>query len=128
MKFFKSKKRVKGMTLIEVLIAIAVLGVAGLLMCKISQTTSAFMTDANHVNNKVAVEAGTAATRDISETDVAADHTAVEITVGDYGKVKAQRYSTKSLSDKATAGGRNCDTNMDADLQFYVIETETATS
>jgi len=125
----KVKKSVKGMTLIECIIAIAVLAIMGGIAAKTGQIVSALMLDTNHVNNKVAAEAPYGAVQDVdgitdlsSTTGVSADGAEISISVGGYGSpVVAHRYSTAAAAVDAANNGTNTNTNMDADLRFYVI-------
>lgn len=121
MKQVKRKKSVKGMTLIEIIVAIAVLGVAGLVLVRIGSVSNNLMKATNHLNNKVDIEAPYAASR-------ADDPTAVEGTVSikingnDLSEISydATKYTTKS---KAAAIGEDGDNQqpMNADLYYYTL-------
>ena len=66
MKLQKHKKRsksVKGMTLIEIIIAIFVLGVMGVIMCRVATVSGNLLKSANHTEKRTAVEAPLAAAR-----------------------------------------------------------------
>lgn len=137
----RNRKSVKGMTLIECIISILVVGVTGIIMVTAATTISKLMLETNHINNKVKAESPIGAAQDVTELDsitsdlVAASETAdngkthVEIKINSaaasYGSVAADRYSTKSAATRDTKNGINCDTNMDANLQFYWIEPPT---
>lgn len=132
MKSLKKKKTVKGMTLIEIIISIVVLGIAGTLMCAIGASVTKTMIQTNHLNNKTETEAPIALARDKSaavNAATAAGETAVEdipaikIHTSDggfsdrtVGNVK--KYTTKSVGDTLGEQGK---TNMSGDLVFYTI-------
>lgn len=133
MRKLKTKKTVKGMTLIECIIAIVVLAVMGGIAAKTGQIVASMMMETNHVNNKIAAESPYGAVQDVnginnlsSTTGVSADGTAIQITVSGYGTpVEAHRYSTAAAAADAQNNGITTNTNMDADLRFYVITPTT---
>lgn len=123
----KAKKTVKGMTLIECIIALLVVGIAGMIMVVTGTVANRFLLNANHMNNKTEAEAAVGANRNITRLNDCAVEAATEvtteditITVGGYGDVSAIRYSTGAAS---AASSKNVDTNLadDASLEFYVI-------
>jgi prepilin-type N-terminal cleavage/methylation domain-containing protein len=131
MKMIKRKKRtVKGMTLIECIVAILVVGIMGVVLCTTGVATKNFMMDTNHLNNKTQAEAKTGGNRDITKLNNDAANVGaaavtpedVTITVGTYGTVDAQRYSTAVSAQSYTADtNKRSDTHMDADLEFYTF-------
>jgi prepilin-type N-terminal cleavage/methylation domain-containing protein len=124
----KSKKTVKGMTLVEVLIAIFVLGVMGTLMAKAATISCSMMKSANHMTNKVEVEAPLAAAQ---ENDVShdADVTVVDddVTIAITGSFDADSVKTlktkKYATAQKTAGDKFADTSktVDADLVYFGV-------
>lgn len=126
----KTRRKAKGMTLIEVIISMLVFGVAGLIMVVTGTTTKKLMMNTNHMNNKINAEAPIAAVRDVKSVQDAADNVAmqvetetVNITVTVTGKsqvVKTRKYSTAAM---AAAASNNTNTNMQGDLDFYVLDT-----
>lgn len=134
----RSKKRkVKGMTLIECIIALAVFSIAGLLVAQLGSTTKQLMMNTNHLNNKTEAEAAVGANRNIQKlqndgtaTGVTVNTESVQITVGGYGTVDATRYSTKASSaaveQQALTEGKTksmkTNLNEDVDLEFYTID------
>jgi len=120
------KKKFKGMTLVEVIIAIAVLGVAGLIMAKIGQAAAITMYRTNHLNTKINDEAPTVSVKRVENIDESVDGLGdVTIAVDSYGTYTAKKYSTGSLADTEDAA----DTRLfQGNLEFYVIETETETT
>ncbi len=127
MKQRKIKKTVKGMTLIECIIALLVVGVAGTIMVVTGTVSSKFLMNANHMNNKTEAEAAVGANQDVTKlndlgvtaaTEVASE--AVDITVGTYGTVPSTRYHTNAAS---AASSKNVDTGLDSDasLEFYTF-------
>ena len=119
----KPVKRVKGMTLIEILVAMAVFAVAGLMMVKVGAASKSQLMDSNHMNNKTQAEAaiGGAKNTDALGTLGYAEEQEVRFTVGSYDPIVAKRYDTL-VADEAS--GKNCDTNLadDESLQFYDFE------
>ncbi len=142
----KLNKKLSGMTLIEVIVSLFVFSVIALLMVKMGSVTKSLMMNTNHLNNKTNAEGPVAAVRDADAlnnavmtftdesgapvTDAAGNPFVVEtlpvaITVTLNGKsyvVNSVRYDTAIA---AAASGKNCDTNMNGDLNFYVIEDPT---
>lgn len=133
----KTRRKAKGMTLIEVIISMLVFGVAGLIMVVTGTTTKKLMMNTNHMNNKINAEAPIAAVRDVKSVQEAAqgvtdpstgaqmqvETEAVDITVTVNGKsqlVKTRKYSTAAM---AAASANNTNTNMQSDLDFYVLDT-----
>jgi len=120
------KKSVKGMTLIEIIIAILVLGIMGTMMCVVANSAARMMIDTNHLNNKTEAEAPVAISRDANSV------TAAPVDVGDI-KIKTsnggfndrtvpansvERYSTKEFGDALGTQGQ---THMNGNIVFYTI-------
>ncbi len=136
----KSKK-VKGMTLIEVIIALLIFTLLASLMVQVGSVTKSLMMNTNHLNNKRSVEAPVAAVQDVDElTEVAAilpekkdeagnvieydkgDPVRLTISMTGYtSHVDTLKYSTEGIAD---ASDKNCDTSahMNGHLEFYVIQ------
>ncbi len=130
------KKKLKGMTLIEIIISMAIFGIMSLLMVQVGLVSKSFMMNANHVNKKTLQEAPygasqdsngllteaaaiNAAKADPSIPDVQVETTPVTITVGTYGSVTANRFSTRVAAQEDEFA--NTDRHMQGDLEFYVI-------
>jgi prepilin-type N-terminal cleavage/methylation domain-containing protein len=140
MKIRKCRKKVKGMTLIEVIISLFIFTVMATVMVRVGQVSKSLIMQTNHLNNKVTAEAPVAAVQNANAltatasglVDAAGDPVgvtsqSVDITVtsGGYSAtVSTTRYSTDVMAQASSA---NCDTNMQGDLQFYVIETQPTT-
>lgn len=144
----KKRKTVKGMTLMECIIAILVVGIAGTIMAVTVNTTTRIMLNTNRMNNKLALEAPAAngqnaavvtnTTANKPTTDpnnpvevVAADpaqNVTFTVTLGSAtDTIDAQKYDTRIL---ALASDADCYTgtgdkwtaaDRDANLWFYVI-------
>ncbi len=129
----KAKKKVKGMTLIECIIAMMVAGIAGLVMCEVGSVTCRLMRNTNHVNNKTNVEAPTAKVQDsktLNDSGVTGeDQTIVVSCGGKTASVQVQKYSTESLVPKNDDGSvqEKYQVNANGDIEFYVIETTPVT-
>ncbi len=129
----KCPKKVKGMTLIEVLVALLVFGIASTLMVKIGSVAKAQLINSNHLNNKTQAEATIGSVKDkttrnnlcvansINPTEGEAD---VTFTIGTYGTITAKRYDTVVADKDAQTNGKNCDTSLDdnTSLQFYIMD------
>lgn len=135
------KKRVKGMTLIEVIIALAIFTLLAAIMVRVGAVTKSLMMNTNHLNNKTTAESPIGAVQDVDGLEEAANavHSdpadaqaamqAVDMQVtvksGSSNTVlNVTRYSTQAAAAEAAANGINCDTSkhMNGDLQFYVIQ------
>lgn len=120
------KKTVKGMTLIEIIIAVLVLGVMGTMMCVIGSTVAKVMIDTNHLNNKTAAEAPVAISQDASAVTAAptvlTDGIKIKSSKFTDRKVPAssvKKYTTKEYGD---ALGEQGQTNMNGNIVFYTIQ------
>lgn len=124
----KSKKTVKGMTLVEVLIAIFVLGVMGTLMAKAATISCSMMKSANHMNNKVEVEAPLAAAQENDDADVTVvdDDVPISITGSFDADTVVDLKVTKYATAQKTVGDKFADTSktVDADLVYYSVEKD----
>ncbi len=127
----KCPKKVKGMTLIEVLIAMLIFGIAGTLMVKIGTVAKAQLMNSNHLNNKTQAESVigsaqnlTGLTQMSTATSQSTNETAVTFNIGTYGSVTAKRYDTLAADKDAASKGVNCDTGLadDESLQFYIMD------
>ncbi|MDE6729335.1 MAG: prepilin-type N-terminal cleavage/methylation domain-containing protein [Oscillospiraceae bacterium] len=140
----KKNKKLKGMTLIECIIAMVVLAITGLIMVRVGALTNRLLINANHVNNKTQAESRVGSVNDkitlndyctanatfnsANEADItngvikaktdSNGEQDVTFSVGTYGTVNAKRYNTKA-ADGVSA--KDCDTNLNdnASLQFY---------
>lgn len=113
------KKNLKGMTLIEIIVSLAVLAVMTLLLVQASSTINMYIRSANKVNKRVAEQAPIA---EIGYTDAAhrVSEDDVEIIVG-RGKTetklkgKAYEVEDESLLNENEFGGN-------LNMQFIVLE------
>jgi len=127
----KCPKKVKGMTLIEVLIALTVFTIAGTLMVKIGSAAKSQLLNSNHLNNKTQAEAAIGSVKDKTTLDSISSTTSVsngeqEVTfrIGSYGTVNAKRYDTLAADKEAENNGKNCKTGLsdNASLHFYIMD------
>ncbi len=131
MKFLKAKKRtsVKGMTLIECIIAILVVGVAGLIMVTAGTTAARIMRETNHLNNKTKAEAPVVNVRDVDAlkdgfgnfipvAGGASPESDTTVTVGTFETYNVKKYSVEAVGNAAD----NAETHMQGHLEFYVVE------
>lgn len=131
----KKTKKVKGMTLIEIIISMLVLTVCGAIMVVTGSVTKSFMRNTNHLNNKINAEAPIASVQNNTKLmDEAAAYTTpvetetVDIHVQMGGKtidIASTKYSTAAMSANAKT---NTDSNMQGHLHFYVIDTTEPTT
>lgn len=143
----QKRKRVKGMTLVECIIALLVFTIAALIMVTAGSTACKLRREASHISNKTDAELPIANVRDVSAaaawTDASGNtvsaQSSVTVTVGtvsvdgagnttmggtNYATYNATKYNTA----KAAMDAVNADTALDADLEFYVIETTAPTT
>ncbi|MBR6617627.1 MAG: prepilin-type N-terminal cleavage/methylation domain-containing protein [Oscillospiraceae bacterium] len=134
----KMKKKVKGMTLIEVIVALAIFVVMTLMMVQVGAVTKALMMQTNHLNRKTAAEGPIASVQDVNAlTELAAglvddegnalevSATPVTFTISANGSSKTSVINTVKYSSQAAgeAADPNFDANMRGHLEFYVVET-----
>ena len=129
MKLKRKHKKLKGMTLIECIIAMAILAITGVIVAKTGAVTNRLFINANHLNNKTQAESkvgsikDTDKLRDYCDTNsVSIDDQSQEVIItvqesggGSYPNIKAKKYATKMADTK------DCDTNLSdaASLQYY---------
>lgn len=132
----KKHKKLKGMTLIECMIAIAILGVTGLIMVQVGSVVTKLMLNTNHLTNKTNAEAPTAKVQnanDVAETDASGNAVdvgvsqTITVTSGSAsGTVQAKKYSTQKLVKDVDGNvPYEYQTNGDGDIEFYIIEPAT---
>lgn len=74
MKKFKSKRKIlKGMTLVEIIIAIAIIAVMSLVLVSASSIIQAYLRSSDDVNNRVAVQAPIAQAGNVNAAKIGAD-------------------------------------------------------
>ena len=123
------RRSCKGMTLIECIISILVVGVAGMIMVTAATTVSRFMMETNHVNNKTNVEAPISNAQDIDAVvNGGGTPTQVQISVGKadasgnltttYHTFDVDKYNTSV----AVAGNDQAVTRMNSNLEFYEVD------
>lgn len=129
------KKTVKGMTLVEVIIALFVFVVASALMVNIGSAINTHFQNSNHVNRKVAIEAPLAenGSNIAQKTDDGTGNRKLEAVTSNVRKVNSNMKVTVTMGSKqvsvtgtsfstapAVAGNELAST--DADLQFIDID------
>ena len=127
----KVKKTVKGLTLLECIIAILVLAIMGVVVCRVAQISCSIMINTNHLENKTNAEAPYGAVRDVqieslpgfdpSDTSQKKNVTIKVGTSADddvYGVVQATEYSAKVAADNAP---NDTTANSNAHLRYYVL-------
>lgn len=127
----KKPRKVKGMTLIECIIALLVVGITGLMMAQIVTTCCNIMRDTTHLNNKVTAESPYVSGRNVDQLNQLAEDNAlptdpgadISITVrsgsATDNQITGKRYSTKSAAD---ASDRDTTSNMSGNLEFYTLD------
>ena len=122
-------KKVKGMTLIEILVAMAVFTVAGLMMVKVGAASKTQLMNSNHMNNKIQAEVAVGTSEDsankLRDEYGGNGETSVHFDTP-FGRVEARRYDTGNAD---AYSGKNCGTNLEDGecLQFYDVVTSTGT-
>lgn len=124
------RKKLKGMTLIECIIALLVFTLMGAMMAVICSTVTSLMLNTNHLNNKTNAEAPAAAVQDVAALNGLVDGSGnpievettsevVRVTSGSFVRnIDATKYNTQGLAESSM---QNCDTNMQGDLEFFVL-------
>ncbi|MBR1554336.1 MAG: prepilin-type N-terminal cleavage/methylation domain-containing protein [Oscillospiraceae bacterium] len=98
----KIRKKLKGMTLVEIIIALFVFTVAAALMVRIGTVIATMNINSNHVNRRVSIQAPYADNADPDATDVITSEGEIKVTINYQGhpvKVVGQKYSTKNAVD-----------------------------
>ncbi len=136
----KMKKKVKGMTLIEVIVALAIFVVMTLMMVQVGAVTKSLMMQTNHMNRKTAAETPIASVQDVDALNTLAagilddegnamevEATPVTFTISANGSSQTAIVNTVKYSSHAAgeAADPNFDTNMSGHLEFYVVEQPT---
>ena len=113
----KKGKVLKGMTLIEVLIAVAIMGIMTLFLAKNASVIERYNASTTRLNKKIAYEAPLAETAQSSDYDAALIDDSVTIRVGydsenldKYTEIKGKAYTTEEdahdyLDDNVTVAG-----------------------
>ena len=102
------KKTVKGMTLVEIIIAMLVVSVAGVIMVKMTSISCNLMKSAEHLSNKVEMEAPMAASHEMTYgADKIGDGIALTISGDGFADIgyTVSKYDTKNW---AVASGIEC--------------------
>ena len=117
MKILKKKKSVKGMTLIEVIVAIAVLGIMAMFAARMATVSCNIMKSTTHLNNKTEIEAPYAAARPDDSTALEGD-VAISISSGSFATINytASKYDTSVHAGDEAADGKQ---PMNGDLYYY---------
>lgn len=134
----KMKKKLKGMTLIEVIVALAIFVVMTLMMVQVGSVTKSLMMQTNHLNKKTAEESPIASVQDVAamnelalaHTDDASNpmvvvETPVTFKVTVAGSTKSSIVESKKYTYQAPAGVNEdpyFKTNMRGHLEFYVFD------
>ena len=143
----RKKRKLQGMTLVEIIISMFIFSVIALMMVQIGVVTKNLLMNSNHVNNKTSAESPIAAARDFEALQVPGSteykevtdnngaavevHETVEFTVkaptksdtGEAGeRVVTQIWHKINAGAAADESGKNCNTNFDGDLEFYVSD------
>jgi len=141
----KAQRKVKGMTLIECIIALLVVGIAGTIMVTCGTVVSRLRMETTHINNKTNAELPLASTRRASavqdyivtvtnegeteeQTVSATENLSVSVGSGSasdanrtmsatYNTYDATKYNTRAAGQNAV----NANTHMQSDLEFYLI-------
>ena len=106
----KFSKKLQGMTLIEIIIAIAVLAVMGLVLVTTAQVINQHTKAANQLNKKVAVQGPIAEAQYKNDAYMIADD--VKITVNNSVEIKGKAYSVIDPSAPTEADDLNSGLNF----------------
>ncbi len=121
----KRKRKMKGMTLVEVLIALAIMGIMTLFLAKNASVIERYNRATSRLNQKTAIEGPLAETAQTEDIDEALIDSSVSIHVGynkddasKYAEVKGHAYSVKDAytrDDTGIAGN-------ELELKFITID------
>ncbi len=115
------KKSVKGMTLVEIIIALLVFGIAALLMARIATVSSSLTRSANHVTRKTSLQAPVAENANITSNLVDEEDSNLKVVVkvgSNTVNVAGKSYTTV----KAVDGNTFAQTN-NGDIEFVKYDT-----
>ncbi len=121
MKLFPKKKKLKGMTLIEIIISLFIFSLMALMMVRIATVCTNLTRNANHVNKKVTVQAPLAEIQntDGTLTQQVDDNMKITVSIGGHSvNVTGAQYSTA----QATVGNNFANTNANINLEFVKID------
>ncbi len=121
MKLFPKKKKLKGMTLVEIIISLFIFTLMALMMVRIASVSTNLTKNANHVNKKVTVQAPLAEMQntDGTLTQQIDDNMKITVKLGGHSvNVTGQQYSTA----QAAVGNTFANTNAKIDLEFVKID------
>ena len=137
----RKTRKLRGMTLVEIIISMFIFSVIALMMVQIGVVTKNLLMNANHVNNKTSAESPVAAARNFKALQVVEEgtseykeitdnngnavtvHQPVEFEIKtEDGKIVTQKWHKIRTGAAADESGKNCNTNFDGDLEFYVSD------
>lgn len=100
----KMRKKVKGMTLVEIVISLLVFGVTAVIMISVARVSVNLTRHSNQVNRKTTVEAPYAESGNTAAAYVEDDNMKIDVTVAIPGgnksvSVAGKSYSTKPIGD-----------------------------
>lgn len=120
----KLKKRIKGMTLIEIIISIAVLAIMGTIMARIATASCSMMKESNHLNRKTEAQSPLSGSADVSAGVVMETNISVSISgpfdASSVRPITAVKYSANVDPTAPTD-------SMNANLYYYDVQIETET-
>ena len=133
----RKARKLRGMTLVEIIISMFIFSVIALMMVQIGVVTKSLLMNSNHVNNKTSAESPVAAAQNYKALTDGTEYTAItdnngtpvdvheevtfKITTSN-GKTATQTWHKIRTGAAADKSGKNCDTNFDGDLEFYVYD------
>lgn len=128
----KLRRKVKGMTLLEVMVALAIFAMLGLVVVQVSVFINKTMIDTEHMNHKVSAQSPIAEQQYIpapSDPDALAEESPTKVRVfvrsGSTGATydfEATEYSTEKAMD---AYGWNADTSSRGNLHYTIVDVVT---
>ena len=122
MKFLKKPRKVKGMTLVEIIIALFVFVVASAVMVKMGAVANQLLRNSSHVERRTSIEAPLAENANTNATFVENSNLKVTVTIpGASVNVKGTSYTTQ----KQVATNQAASTIItDADIEYVSFDLE----
>lgn len=122
------KRKLKGMTLAEIIVSLAIMSVLTLLLVTVANSINAYLRSANNVNRKVAKQAPVA---EVCYTDSARQIDAdVTITVNYDGhpiEIKADAYSVEDIANIRHSGDAGYRPGDALEMKFVKFKPEPTT-
>lgn len=126
----KAKKKLKGMTLAEIIISLAVFAMVALILCLMGKSVEANRREATRVNNKINIQGPVAEAQRNSDSLLVNDDYSITVKVkgndSSETEVKGKLYSTIKYVVEADGTTRPADDAAKANFQYVQISPPAA--